>query len=551
MLDRNRQSLTYGCFDRSYWHYKTLIDFPSATYQQGVLTLALIFKNDFLGNGYYQNKKIIEYAKAGMLFWKKIQNKDGSFNEWYPGEHSYVATAFTSYAISESYLLIEEQIENEFERNEIILALIKAGRWLSNNRDHLVSNHTAGAIAALYNIYLISKDEIFKKAIQNNISILLNNQSPEGWFNEYSGADIGYLSVSIDFLAKYYQKSKDETIGEALAKALEFIKYFIHPDGTSGGEYGSRGTKYLFPHGLVILAKEFDVAGYILSKLKDQKIINPYYLDDRYFIFFFLGNYLQAGIEEREGYEYRRSFQNLNFLQVFPEAGLVSKKNQRYHIICNYKKGGVIKIFTVDSERNKLVYSDAGYFGKINHNLLISSQWLNPEFLGKVLHSDSETVSIELNQQFHYVRQDLPLVKLFIPFRIFNYTFGKVGFISFLFSRWIKQQMIIKKKMAPVFLKRKILLEEKKIIIEDKISSSRRFIFKNFYILNDIFCLHVPSSNYFVYSDLIEQPANKLDFSDYLNRSKTFSIITEIQFRGGEPLITSKINDRIMENIYK
>ena len=37
LQNSNPFSKHYGCFDRNFWHFKTIIDFPSATYQQVVL----------------------------------------------------------------------------------------------------------------------------------------------------------------------------------------------------------------------------------------------------------------------------------------------------------------------------------------------------------------------------------------------------------------------------------------------------------------------------------------------------------------------------------
>ena len=42
-MDRDPDSLTFGCFDRNYWHYK-IRDFPSSILQQGVFTLEALRK---------------------------------------------------------------------------------------------------------------------------------------------------------------------------------------------------------------------------------------------------------------------------------------------------------------------------------------------------------------------------------------------------------------------------------------------------------------------------------------------------------------------------
>ena len=48
-IDRRPGSLTYGCSDRNYWHYK-IVDFPCAMLQETALTLALLYSTKFEGN---------------------------------------------------------------------------------------------------------------------------------------------------------------------------------------------------------------------------------------------------------------------------------------------------------------------------------------------------------------------------------------------------------------------------------------------------------------------------------------------------------------------
>jgi len=159
-LNRNPLSDYCGCFDRDFWHYKMASDFPSAIYQLGVLSLSLAY----IYNIVERERKIIEHIEAGMLFWSKLQHSDGSFDEWFPNEHSHVATAFTSYGMSESILILGESI-NYNTRVKILESLKKAGNWLYRNPDKLVLNHTAGAISALYNIFLLTQDNFFLKAL--------------------------------------------------------------------------------------------------------------------------------------------------------------------------------------------------------------------------------------------------------------------------------------------------------------------------------------------------------------------------------------------------
>ena len=85
-VDRDKHSKNYGDCDRNHWHLKTR-DFSSAILQQTGLTIALLYAIDFPGNVFYRKDVMREWAIGTVYYWKKIQLKDGSFNEYYPNEH--------------------------------------------------------------------------------------------------------------------------------------------------------------------------------------------------------------------------------------------------------------------------------------------------------------------------------------------------------------------------------------------------------------------------------------------------------------------------------
>ena len=105
LQDRNPLSSTYGCLDRNFWHFKTIIDFPSATYQQPILGLAELYHHSINKNHLQINPLIKESIKSGLLYWCRIQNNDGSFNEYYQNDRSFCPTAFTTYAAAKTFFL--------------------------------------------------------------------------------------------------------------------------------------------------------------------------------------------------------------------------------------------------------------------------------------------------------------------------------------------------------------------------------------------------------------------------------------------------------------
>lgn len=533
LLDRNPFSPTYGCLDRAYWHYKTLTDFPSATYQQAALTLTLLCLEDFEGNIYFKNQKVREYALAALLYWSKIQRRDGSFDEWYPNEHSHVATAFTTYAISQAYRLLNSSGEMPAG---LLLSLKKAGQWLTYHTDTDVLNHTAGAVAALHNLYLITGEKAFHKGLQRQKEIIFSRQSKEGWFYEYGGADPGYLSLSVDYLAKYFSSSGDEEVLKPLEKALDFMTRFVHPDGSYGGEYGSRNTRYLMPHGLVVLSPLFPQARYLAQvlykTLERGKTVGPHTCDDRYFTFFFLNNYLEAGLNYTP--QTATPFLAEEFEEHFPEAGILVKKNKNYYLVCNYKKNGVTKLFSLGGEEPQPVFNDCGYFAELAGGQIATSQFLSsgspPD--STVTRKEGRIV-ITLKAPFAYANYSLPFKKVMVPFRIFNYTAGVSDKVMGIFNHWVKGNFITKNIQAPVLLWREIVLEESRVTIHDRVTKKTTIPCRRISIEGgNSTTTHVPSSRYFLLEDLRDSAFPCLEAAEKLNQAGGFDFFMEVVFKG-------------------
>lgn len=107
MIDRNRYSPTYGSFDRSFWHYRTM-DFPCGMYQEFTLPLALSYATPFPNNPYYQVERVKELALAGIDYAMKSGHKDGSCDDYFPFERALGALVFSLHAMTETCIVLNE-----------------------------------------------------------------------------------------------------------------------------------------------------------------------------------------------------------------------------------------------------------------------------------------------------------------------------------------------------------------------------------------------------------------------------------------------------------
>ncbi len=89
----------------------------------------------------------------------------------------------------------------------------------------------------------------------------------EGWCLEYDGADLGYLSATVSFLAKLRKLYTDERIERVCARAIDFCSHFVFPDGHYGGSLGSRQTLHFYPHGFELFAPENPTAAAVAEAM--------------------------------------------------------------------------------------------------------------------------------------------------------------------------------------------------------------------------------------------------------------------------------------------
>src|SRR5215470_4487342 len=87
LQDRNAHSPTYGCFDRAYWHYRT-IDFPCGRAAELAWPLALAFTLPIENNPCFGDPAIREWAEAGLFFAARSAHGDGSCDDRFPFEKS-------------------------------------------------------------------------------------------------------------------------------------------------------------------------------------------------------------------------------------------------------------------------------------------------------------------------------------------------------------------------------------------------------------------------------------------------------------------------------
>ncbi len=453
LIDQSPISPTYGCFDRNYWHYKTA-DFPSGMYQENVLPLALVYKIEFPGNVYCNNSSIKKLAIAGMRFAMNSSHRDGSCDDYYPNERALGATVFSLVAMTEAYQVLE------LKEKEIESFFIKRAEWLLNHQESgKLTNHQALVVLALYNVFAISGQRKFLEGAKKRLELVTEWQHPEGWFQEYEGADPGYQTVTIDALARYWLKSGDSSVLPVLEKALKFCVYFFHPDSSFGGEYGSRNTFIAYPAGMEILSGQFPEASYLATGfLEGIRTGKRLFLDDDRMVGHLVSNYLLAYclFQENKVSPYRHPEE---FFRYFPGCKIAVIKKPPFYAIVSLNKGGTHKIF----KGKDLKSNSTGYAVELEDKRI---------GVTNIIASSRATVKdrrIFIRGQFGLYRKEYATPFKVILFRILTLFCGQ----SVAGSQWIRKllqkRLITHKQFLPVYFESTFDFAGKCIKITDKI----------------------------------------------------------------------------------
>jgi len=285
--DRDPSSATYGCFDRYYWHYKAL-DFPNARAQEIGYYLGLLWKHPFEGNRFAGVNNVRSWAEAAVDFWYQIQNRDGSFNEWWPHERSFCATSFSTMLAAQTVRLLGLSPNRQ--------VFFRAAQWLRRNDNPDVSNQVAASALALRCVGDLLEDESLIERAEQRARELIQRQGEDGHFPEYGGADVGYHSLTVSLLAAYLKHSASKAVSAVLPRAFEFLQGRLAEDASFDYKSCSRRTQFLYPSGFLLM-EQSDLIHRHLRGCRAGTVLLPSWMDDRY-CFQLATDYLVAGLTE-------------------------------------------------------------------------------------------------------------------------------------------------------------------------------------------------------------------------------------------------------------
>lgn len=389
LVDRDPTSESYGMGDRYHWAWG-LIDFGNATYQGMANGLARLWHHGLWPYATHESR-FIERIDSLYQGAAKLTRSDGSLEEAFPNEGSFCVTALVAFDLLVALDLLGDQVDEAKLKGweEVIRPMI--GYLLRAEETHaIISNHLATAVAALVRWYRLTGDMSAEARGRGLLDRILRNQSEEGWFREYQGADPGYQSLCTCYLADVHQLRPDWQLLEPLRRSVQFMWHFAHPDGSFGGLYGSRCTRFYYPAGVLALAGEIPeaavLAAFMARSIGGQRVVTLSSIDEPNLIPTFNAYCWAAALASRQPQAQSTSLPILPALQREPLclhyelAGVLVDRGDEHYSIVATGKGGVVYHFS----SGKPPVIDAGVVVRDAKGKLGSSQGPGQVELNKV-----------------------------------------------------------------------------------------------------------------------------------------------------------------------
>lgn len=453
---------------RTHWGWK-FEDFPFPRLQEGIYALAHLYALPGADNVLFERPDVTRWIEWGLEYWASRQHANGAFDEAYPFEQCLAATAFTSFYIGHAFVRHREHLSPALQ-NRVTEALRRAGDWLvGNDETHgVLSNHLAVAVAALELVAGVCGDARHSQRARELLQRIFAHQSAEGWMKEYDGADIGYGTHGFFYLASYWQMTGCGETLAALQRFARFLAYFVHPDGTIGGEYSSRNTEFYYPAGFEILAAECSASAGIAARMRravaERRVCGVWAMDAFNFMPM-LNNLLFAMDAIKEGVASEPvAYDREPFSKYFEECGLWVVNSARHYAIIGLSKGGTVSLF--DKQQRRLSARHSGLVATTGTRRFTSQNYtLQPPVAWS---EDGNTVRMKV--AWKNFDQVVFSPMLFIGFRLFNFSLGRLPAVS----RWLKQLLVhvlIRGKSRPAIVHRRTLrVSGEAVHIEDDIA---------------------------------------------------------------------------------
>ncbi len=496
-LDRDPYSPTYGCFDRLHWAWGAF-DIANADLQKFTLPLAFLYQWNYPDNPYYNNANLLQWIEAAVLFCARDQSRSGGFDQWLPHDNSIVSAGFVLHDL----VTVAELLKNQLSP-DVIKALetcaLRAARFLTRyeERHGFNSNHCLANAVALLDIahWLPEPGETFKNRAKDIIQKVIHRQAKSGAFYEYAGADLGYQTRGIAYLAAAYQRLPEPMIFDSLQRAVDFSSHFLNRVSGNGGSYGTRGTHLLYPSGFEIAAHHGvhpELPELVADIISTGLCVTPRNTDLTNLIPL-LSDYTRVCLLPELPNFIGVSENKKDFFCDATTVYTLFRQDAQIHGRLN---GGMMQIDSLS--QGKTLFVSAGYMIEVGKTKgfsgVFSGQWRN---------ENNQRLTFET--QFQVTNRMRQSALKFLILRMAFFLVGNFLPINLLMKKMMAWLLIFREKYLNVTLKREFSIEENEIKIKDTVHNRTKEKVVLHHVHNG-FIHFMGSARYFDRSLLNENP---------------------------------------------
>jgi hypothetical protein len=253
-----------------------------------------------------------------------------------------------------------------------------------------------------------------------------------------------------------------------LERSVEFLKWFVHPDGSLGGVYGSRRTSLAYVGGLARLASWNPVASAICDAITlamaNGDVAGPSAMD--------AGNLAPmltstvAALAPRPPAKGGPTVVELPCDTAgaridFPAAGLHVRSGPGYYAVCGASNGGTVTVFSRTTRR--LLLDDGGYVAERADGSKVTTQSAaRAQVAGDV---------IEIDVPFVGMAVAVPTPGRFLVLRLLNLTVMR----SIAIGNWAKRRLVAmlmtSGAKSSLRLTRRVTCDDRGVEIQDRIDN--------------------------------------------------------------------------------
>ncbi len=494
-VDMDVFSKSYGCAHLAYWRDKTS-EFADIRRQEFVLTLALIYKYNFLSDYWFKNKILLAYIEGLLLFWSKVQYNDGSFDEWYKGERAFAGAAFSCFAVAKTLLEIGEFLPTNV-KNQVNVSLKKTADWLVCHNDLFKTNHQAVGVCALAYCYKYFNEKKYKDNCYKKIDAIFCVQQKNGWFPEIGGMDIGYTFVTIDYMSMAFEILGEHDKVKLLVNAFDFACSFIQPDITIGKEFGICHNPYVSRIAIIMMKNYSRYGAWLFEFLKNNSIgfkgVSPILADELRFsrwsslpilayILYNKNNKINNSFSKKQ--IPLKLDENEHFIKNWEKEKIITFSNQNFSGIFAPVCGGLLRLF----DKDKIIFTNKGYMYISDSGKIYTTNYYSSK---TIIENQNETYSVKVG--FTEPGYFFPSFLSRLILRILcstsigsKYSRKFIDYIRKRKSTALNQSSNPgKSKNIKIFLKRSISILNKNVFLKDEIIFNININIKSIYKIND------------------------------------------------------------------